>query len=108
MQRVMIESPFRAENFEMLVRNLDYAHACVRDSLRRREAPFAMHLFYPNYLDEYNAAERAQGITCGLMWLRAADKVALYIDHGKTPGMLAAEELALQCKIPVVYRRLVE
>lgn len=107
MLRVMIESPFRAETFETLVRNLDYANACVRESLLRGEAPFAMHLFYPTYLDEYNPEERAKGIACGLMWLRAADMVALYIDHGKTSGMLAAEELALQCKIPVVYRRLV-
>ena len=107
MLRVMVESPFRANDFELLVRNITYANACVRDSLARGEAPFAMHLFYPTFLDEQNPDERRQGIACGLRWLACADLVALYIDHGRTEGMMQAETLAQERKIPVQYRRLV-
>lgn len=106
MLRVMIESPYRADSLEDLVRNITYANACVKDSLSRGEAPFAMHLFYPAFLHDEKPDERAKGISCGLLWLRRADLVAIYMDLGKTQGMVLAEEMAKHHGIAIEYRTL--
>lgn len=82
---VLIESPYAGD----VERNVAYARACVRDSLLRGEAPFAMHLHYtqPGILDDLVSAERALGIECGLAWGARADLSAVYTDLGITPGM---------------------
>jgi hypothetical protein len=100
----MIESPYKADTLEDLVRNLTYAHSCVKDSLSRGEAPFAMHLFYPTFLDDRDPAQRAKGLACGLLCLRKADLVALYTDHGITSGMKLAEDMAKHHGITLEYR----
>lgn len=42
MRLVIIESPFAGD----VVRNLRYLRACMRDCLRRGEAPYASHALY--------------------------------------------------------------
>lgn len=48
-------------------RNMLYAVACMRDSLRRDEAPYASHLLYAGsgVLDDSRNAQRAAGLYCG-------------------------------------------
>ena len=59
MRRVIVESPY-AGNVEG---NIEYARACVRDSLARGEAPIASHLLYTQcgVLRDELATERAMG-----------------------------------------------
>lgn len=54
---VLLESPY-AGNVEL---NVTYARACMRDCLKRGEAPFASHLLYtqPGVLDDLVPNERA-------------------------------------------------
>lgn len=106
MKRVMIESPYKAISLDQFYANLGYARAATEDSLRRGEAPFAMHLFYPAFLHDGNPDERAQGIACGQQWLRAADLIAVYGDMGVSPGMKSSIELAQSLGIPIEYRLL--
>lgn len=49
MRRVILESPFAGH----VESNIEYARACIRDSLLRGEAPLASHLLYtqPGILD---------------------------------------------------------
>lgn len=108
MLRVMVESPYRAQDLETLIRNLTYGNAAVRDSLLRGEAPFAMHLFYPNWLCDDIETERAKGIACGLAWLERADLVAVYQDHGVTTGMAAAIAWAKSAGVRVEYRSILQ
>ena len=42
MIKVIIESPYTGD----VERNLEYARRCMRDSIKRGEAPFASHLLY--------------------------------------------------------------
>lgn len=100
--RVMIESPFAGDT----ARNILYARRAIQHSLSLGEAPFAMHLFYPQILNDDVPAERAEGLACGLAWLAKADLVAFYIDHGASPGMLTAEAFCREHNIPTTFRKI--
>lgn len=102
MRRVILESPYAGD----IVGNIEYARACVRDSLLRGEAPIASHLLYTQsgILRDEDPEERAHGISAGLAWLAVADATVVYCDRGISGGMkqgiLAAESRGL----PVEYR----
>lgn len=82
--RVIIESPFGGRHRE---RNIDYARRCLRDSLDRGEAPFASHLLYTQVLDDERVRERRLGLSRAIDWYDSAELIAIYLDHGVTPGM---------------------
>lgn len=68
-------------------RNLRYLDACVRDSLRRGEAPFASHGFYPRVLDDWDPEQRRLGTEAGFVWGEVAELAAVYADLGLSRGM---------------------
>ena len=63
MKLVVIESPYAGQ----IARNVEYARACMADSLRRGEAPIASHLLYtqPGILRDEVEGERELGINAG-------------------------------------------
>jgi hypothetical protein len=85
MRRVIVESPFAGD----VEANLFYLRACMRDCLRRGEAPFASHALYtqPGVLDDDVPAERALGIEAGFAWRQAASVTVVYRDLGISSGM---------------------
>ena len=101
---VIIESPFAGD----VEANVAYAKECMRDSLRRGEAPYASHLLYaqPGILDDLVPEERALGIEAGLAWGEAAALTAVYIDLGISKGMRYGIERAIAANRTVVARSL--
>ncbi len=85
--RVIIETPYRADNAHRRILNDAYLKLCLLDSLNRGEAPFASHAFYPQVLDDDDRSQRELGIAAGLIWAEMADLTALYIDLGISEGM---------------------
>lgn len=104
MKLVMIETPLMAKGERTMEMNLDYARRCMKDSLEKGEAPFAMHLLYTQVLDDTILEERKQGMTCGLAWLLRADSVILYCDYGVSSGMKAAYKKALENNMDIELR----
>lgn len=104
MRRVIIESPFGADTPEQLERNLIYAKACGLDSLRRGEAPFASHLFYPQILFDSEPEERELGITAGYAWTEVAQDVIFYTDLGWSNGMRRAWDRLVERNTEIVKR----
>jgi len=111
-RRVIIESPFGKNpdgspaDDATIARNVRYLKACLADSIRRGEAPFASHGLYPGSLDDRNPAERKMGMEAGWAWHEVADAVIVYEDLGITPGMLAGVANAQKLGKSVEYRRL--
>ena len=103
-QLVIIESPYAGD----LERNVAYARAAMRDSLRRGEYPIASHLIYtqPGILRDEVPAERELGIRAGLAWRRAADLAVFYIDLGWSGGMTAARSVYELEQFPFAERSL--
>ncbi len=88
MKRVVLESPYAGD----IDRNVAYARRCVRDCLKRGEAPIASHLLFtqPGILKDDAPDERALGIAAGLVWCEVADMSVFYTDYGWSNGMNAA------------------
>lgn len=104
MRLVILESPYAGD----VDANVDYARACVRDSLMRGEAPIASHLLYtqPGILDDTVPAERQHGIDAGLAWRAVAHASVVYTDRGISKGMEYGIAAAKAAGIPVEYRTL--
>ncbi len=103
--RVVIESPLRGSDggYE---KNRMYSERCVRDSLKRGEAPFASHVFYGRILNDQDAAEREHGMQAGSAWGAVAELCAVYVDLGISDGMAKGIERAKANGIPIRRRRL--
>jgi hypothetical protein len=104
MPLVLIESPYAGD----VEKNIAYARACMRDSLYRGEAPFAMHLLYtqPGILNDAVPEERNWGIEAGLAWGKFAEITAVYSDLGITPGMEIGIQRAIKEGRKIEYREL--
>lgn len=107
MRRIILESPY-AGNWLQRWLNIRYARRCVRDALRRGEAPIASHLLYTQrgILDDAKPVERQCGIDAVLAWMSVAEASVVYRDRGITKGMRLGIEAAKQAGIPIKYRRL--
>lgn len=106
MKRVIIESPYGAPTPDDVADNVRYARACLLDSLRRGEAPYASHLLYTQCLDDSEPDERARGMEAGFRWGGVADLVAVYTDLGVSAGMQVGIERAKLAGLEVVKRAL--
>jgi len=104
MHLVMIESPYAGD----VETNIRYARACTRDSLRRGESPFVMHLLYTQegILNDDIPEERNLGIEAGLAWGKHAYKTVVYTDLGITPGMEKGIQRAREEGREIEYREL--
>jgi len=104
MKRVIVESPFAGD----VERNLRYVRACMRDCLKRGEAPFASHALYtqPGVLRDDVPDERALGIEAGFEWRAGSDCTVFYIDCGFSSGMRKGLVHALEFNYPVEFRTL--
>ena len=67
MKRVILESPYAGD----IQRNIKYARECLKDSIKRGEAPIASHLLYTQVLDDNIPEERQHGIDAGLAWKKS-------------------------------------
>lgn len=105
MKLVILESPYAGD----VLKNLEYARACMRDSLKRGEAPMASHALYTQegVLDDTRPSERAIGISAGLSWGKAASATVVYTDRGISTGMQEGIERAHREGRKVEYRTLV-
>ena len=85
MKLVILESPYAGD----VLKNIQYARRCVRNSLLRGEAPIASHLLYTQdgILDDNVPADRQLGIDAGLAWKTVAQATVVYADLGITKGM---------------------
>lgn len=94
---VIIESPYKATGDE-LQRNVRYVRACLRDSLKRGEAPFASHALYtlPGVLKDNLPSDRKLGMEAGFAFYAAADKCVVYADLGISSGMKKGIDVATQ------------
>ena len=102
MDCVIIESPY-AGDVEL---NVEYAKACMLDSLVRGEAPYLSHLLYTQVVDDTVPKERTLGIYAGFAWRPKADKTIVYTDLGISPGMELGIDDAKKHGHEIVYRSL--
>ena len=106
MKRVIVESPYNADLPEMVQANVDYLKECMKDCIRRKEAPLASHMLYAHsgVLIDSSPSERWLGIKMGFSWMESADLVVVYTDRGISYGMQEGISEAQKLGLPVEYR----
>jgi len=88
--KVIVESPFGSDDIEIRKANVSYVRDACRDCVRRGENPFASHLFYTQFMDDADPADRSLGIQLGYDRWTDADSIVFYLDLGMSPGMQKA------------------
>ena len=121
MKLVIIESPYRGDNYRDLERNKLYLRACIRDCISRGESPYASHRMLTDALDDTDPHERATGIEAGLAWRNVRqpvfdDKIGaailkqvshiFYVDFGYSTGMSLSQKRYTDEEIPYEERKL--
>ena len=103
---VVVETPYRGSDRAPRALHVEYAKACMLDSLRRGEAPFLSHLLYTQVLDDDDPLERKHGIEAGLIIGDMFPKRVIYVDMGLSEGMRSGLERANEQGQEVVFRSL--
>jgi hypothetical protein len=98
MKRVFICSPFAGE----IERNVEIAKKLCRMAMEQGYAPFAPHLLYPRFVDDFNPDERAAGINCGLSFMQTCSEVWAFMGNGISKGMKKELAHAREINKPIV------
>ena len=119
MRKVIIESPYAGKDFHHGPRwlrkiikwvsrqkNIKYARECLKNSLKRNEAPLLFHLLYTQVLDDNKPNERYLGMHAGFEWTKMADAVILYKDRGISSGMKEGRTKARKAGIEIEHRKI--
>lgn len=97
-KRVYICSPLKGN----INRNVFNARMYCRFAFDKGYVPIAPHIYYPQFLDESSAKERAAGIRYGLELMWQASEVWVFGEY-ISEGMQAEIDLAKDLKIPIKY-----
>lgn len=105
---VVVESRFAGETPRDMLINKKFTLACMRDCLKRGEAPYASHVIYAHsyVVDDFIPSERALGIMAGFDWGNFASKTVVYTDLGISSGMNEGIKHAKEVGRPIEYREL--
>lgn len=87
---IYICSPFRAEDPETARLNVALAKMACRNAIEEGMLPIAPHLYFPNFMNEDDPAERDYGLSAGIRALAMCDKMKVFvIDNRISAGMEA-------------------
>jgi hypothetical protein len=93
---VYVCSAFRGDT----ERNTRLAHRYCRFVINRNAVPIAVHLHYPQFLDDNVRRERCIGLSCGIAILKRCDALWVFGDR-ITSGMKAEIQAAQRLGIPI-------
>lgn len=94
---VYICSPYAGD----IKKNVEFAKAACRYAMRQNYTPVAVHLLYPQLLDDTDPVQRQTGIRMGLRVLEASDELWLCgsrISNGMNAELTAAKRLGIPVK----------
>lgn len=100
---VAILAPFASEDKSLAARYERYVGYCMKDSLKRTEAPYSTTAIY-QFLNPSIQVERDIGLQCVLNWMARAQLVAIYIDYDITPAMQECIDIAKRRNLKLEYR----
>ena len=87
--------------------NVKFAIRCCRAAIQQGHTPIAVHLLYPQILDDRNPAERKKGLELGLNILRHC-AAAWVCGTRISSGMEGEIQAAQQLNIPIRYMEEIE
>ena len=98
---VYIASPYRSDSTSGRLYNIGMARQYCRLAVQAGFVPVAPHLFYPQFLDDNDRTERAQGLEMALGDLAACDE--LWVFGEPSEGMQREIDLADSLEMPIRF-----
>lgn len=87
-RKVYVCSPYRADTREKIEDNVKLAESICKSIVRAGNYPVAPHLYFPQFMDDKNEAEREFGIMAGLELMKGCDEImACLVDQYMSEGM---------------------
>lgn len=80
---VVVESPLAPRDGYTFEQNIQLARNACRYAVLAGYSPYASHLFFPQFLNDYLVDERTLGIDAGLDWSRHADEAWFVLRDGQ-------------------------
>lgn len=103
MDLAYICSPYRADDPEIIRRNVAYARELTLKAINNNYTPITPHLYLTQILDDNDPRDRNLGLTVGGDLLRRCDTIIIGTRYGISPGMReeikAAEILGLTMEV---------
>ena len=103
MDPVIVISPFRETATRSRAEHLAHAKKLCELACRAGYAAFASHVFYPLFLDENSADDRALGLACEHAWITSCQELWIWDSWGISDGMREAIDFAHTWGIPTCY-----
>lgn len=99
MKKIFICSPYSGD----IEKNTAFAQQQAQLAIAEGHAPYAPHLFFPQFLDENDPKHRRIGIAAGVAFLLMCDEVWCFPtqDDILTAGMTLEIEIATKNSIPI-------
>jgi len=104
MRTVMVISPFRASANRTRQQHLSHAKKLCELACRAGYAPFASHVFYPQFLNEDDEKDRHLGLDCEKVWIAACNELWVWDAWGVSDGMKSAILFAKSRAVEVLFR----
>lgn len=95
---VYIASPYAGD----IENNIAFAKAACRYAIAQGKTPIAVHLLYPQILDDSNSIDRTFGLKLGLEVMERCDELWMCGDQ-TSAGMLEELEQAKNMSLPIRY-----
>ena len=86
-------------------KNIDIAKKACRLAVKKGCMPYASHLYFTQFLSDFDAEERELGISLGLAWLMNCDELWVIGDR-ISDGMQREIDKAKELDIPMKYFKL--
>jgi len=100
--RIYICSPYRAKFKPEINDNVARAVRYCRFVKEQGYSPLCPHIYFTQFLDDSNTADRKLGLALGLEWLRACTEVWVF-GEDISSGMFAEIDEAAKLKTPIRY-----
>jgi hypothetical protein len=99
--RIAIISRLSGKDLDEVEHNTVIARKLCSRVIAAGGAPFAAHLFYPEFLDDSSPREREAGVECGDAWTAVTDAAVVYVGEGVSSGMKHDIEHLRSMDIPI-------
>lgn len=98
--KIFVCSPLSGDNME---ENIEKAKEHCKGISLMGYLPIAPHLYFTQFLNDDNEAERRLGMDLGLRLLAECDEIWVYNEDGISAGMNEEIEMAKRLNIPIKY-----
>lgn len=96
---IYVCSPLKGDISGNILKGAEYCFAIARCG----DIPIAPYVYFTRFIDDRVQKERELGLNMGLVLLHRCDRLAVFLKHGVSEGMLNEIRSAKESDMPIEY-----